>query len=134
RTRQIQPEWRDGWKQALTGQRSSLPFRLTLDPKSELYKEALAELFRTRDAAGIARLLTALGEAYNQAPVAERILRALGDRRGDLYEPALKLLKGLKIESGPEEWLAARLARLLARADSKRAHGDFVALLKRGSP
>jgi len=136
---QIQPDRRDGWQQALAGKPMSLAFRLTFDRQSALYKEALAELYKTRDAAAIVSLVDAVGSPspiaarHHDPATAERILQTLGDRGGDLYEPTLKAIRAIKIQGGSEEWKVTRLARILARADSKRAHGDLAALLKKGS-
>lgn len=136
RPSQMQPDRRDGWKQALAGKPINVSFRLLHDIDSDMSRESILELFKTRDRQAIADLVDALIEPSNHArwiqtqALAERLLISLGDKNGDVYEPALKALSGT---AGQGYSHAYRLGRILARADSKRAVGDFKKLLESGA-
>lgn len=133
---QVQADRRRGWKRILDGKRD-LAFEMLYAPGYEVSSKAVAEVFKTRDREAIVGLLEGLLEPSRAHPssvrtpeFAERVLRSLGDKDGDVYGPALKALSS---ELGGSYDHAFRLARILARADSKRALADFKKLLQPGS-
>jgi hypothetical protein len=105
---------------------------LTLAQGPELTKEAIANVYKTRDKAAMGKLLAILLEPQPYRPrdkTAERILLTLGDKDGDLYDLTRKTLLGIKPNASIEEWQQIRVARILARCDSKRAYRDFTKFL-----
>jgi hypothetical protein len=134
---QIQADHRDGWKQALAGEPTPLSFRLLYDINSATSREAIEELFRTRNRETIADLIDALmlprgsPRWIETHQFAERALATLGDNKGDVYEPVLKALTG---SFGGDYDHAFELSRILALGDSKRALADFKALLSAPRP
>jgi HEAT repeat protein len=98
----------------------------------EFKPEAVEALYKTRDKAAIAKMLTILLERPSYGPrdkAAELILQTLGDKDGDLYEPTKKTLLAMKLGDGDGGWQTIRVARILARCDSQRAYRDFCDLL-----
>src|SRR5262245_27695466 len=136
RPSQIQID-RQGWKQALAGKPIPLSFRLLYDLNSQMSREAIDELFRTRDRETIDDLVDALMVTRGSPrwietlQFAERALATLGDKSGDVYEPVLKALSG---SAGGSYDHAFQLARILALVDNKRALADFKALLGAARP
>src|SRR5262245_10860464 len=138
RPSQLQPDLRDGWKQALAGKPIDLAFRLLYDLDAEMSRKAVEELFQSRERAAIAALVGALVDpSHYRYPrwietqaFAERALVSLGDNNGDVYEPVLTALRG---KYGVDYGNAFRLTRILARADSRRALSDLKKLLGPGS-
>jgi hypothetical protein len=134
---QVQPDWRRGWKRILDG-KPDLAFEILYAPESEMSRKAVALLFKTRDREAIDGLLEGMmrpeshghPRCFQTREVAERALRALGDKDGDVYDPVLTALSG---GPGGSYDNAFRLARILARADGKRALADFKKLLQPGS-
>jgi hypothetical protein len=133
---QVQPDRRRGWKWVLDGKPADLSFRMLYSPDSDMSRKAVALLFETRGREAIAGLVEGMTETsglpriYQTREFAERVLRSLGDKGGDVYDPVLKALSsGL----GAYYDHAYRLARVLARADGKRAVADFKKLLQPGS-
>src|SRR5262249_11670016 len=99
----------------------------------ELKKEAVAELYKSREKAALSKMLAILlgRPAYGpRDKAAEQILLTLGDKGGDLYDlTETALLTAARPASGQGEWQQFRLARILARCDSKRAYRTFRRLL-----
>src|SRR5205814_1560212 len=132
---QVQPDRRRGWKRLLDGKPADLAFQILYAPESEMSRKAVAELCKTRDRETIEGLLEGMmgprshPRCFQTREIAERALRALGDKDGDVYDPVLKALSG---SLGAHYDNAYRLARILARADGKRALADFKKLLQPG--
>jgi hypothetical protein len=133
---QVQAYRRRGWKRLLDGKPADLSFQMLYAPESDMSRKAIAEVFKTRDREAIDGLIEGMMEipvnprSYQTHEFAERVLRALGDKDGDVYDPVFKALSsGL----GAHYDNSYRLARILARADGKRAIGDFKKLLQPGS-
>jgi HEAT repeat protein len=134
---QIQTNRRGAWKLALEGKPLPLSFRLLYDINSSASREAIEELFRTREKEAIADLVDAIlvprgsPRWIETQQFAERALATLGDRNGDVYEPVLKALSG---PAGLHYDFSFHLVRILALGDKKRALADFKALLSGPRP
>ena len=133
RADQVQPDRRRGWKRILDCKPADASFHILNTPTAESSRKALLDLVKTRDREALDGLLEGMLEPranpqwVRTRELAERVLRSLGDRDGDVYEPVLKALSG---GLGADYDNAYRLARVLARADSKRALADFKKLLQ----
>jgi hypothetical protein len=125
--------WRQGF--ARLAWAAAVPLLLPVVARAqapELKKEAVAELYRTRDKAAIGKLLAVLQERPAYGPrdkAAAQILLTLGDRDGDLYDLTEKAFLSVKANNNIAMWGQVRLARILARCDSKRAYRTFSRLL-----
>src|SRR5262249_24321811 len=125
-----------GWKRLLEGKPADLSFQLLWAVESEISRKAVVELFKTRDREAIDGLLEGMMEprahprCAQTHEFAERVLRGLGDKNGDAYDPVLAALSG---GPGGQYDNAYRLARILARADGNRAVADFKKLRQRGA-
>ncbi len=129
----------DGWAQAVSGKDMDLSFRLMQRTNQPLARNALEELYRTRDPKVIGRLIDwtikrpieqALMYQMHSPNEAGTILISIGDRDGDVYNPLMKwLTKGGKPGG---EYSNHRVGKVLARIDPGRAFDDFSKMIKEG--
>ncbi len=129
----------DGWAQAVSGKEMDLSFRLMQRTNPPLARKALEELYRSRDPKAIASLIDwtikqpvkmSLLHAVYFINSADRILIAIGDRDGDVYNPLMKWLTEGGKPGG--EYANHRVGKVLARIDSGRAFADFSKMIKEG--
>ena len=125
------PHFVKGWEQALSGKPMDLLFRLTQPVSSELSREALEELGKSRDPACLDQLFEWIvtpppeGTVAAFAPVTW--LARLGDHQGDIYGRALAPLASSA--PGKNEYRFWALGSLAAKADKDRAGNDLPPLL-----
>jgi len=123
-----------GWRQAVTGQPMNLSFRLAQDIDREVRQAALEELYVSRDRATLAQLFDWVLGTYPQPYfyyTAANMLSALGDRHGDVYDRAWKLLTAETLVVNTREHFEPRyaLACIAARVDGARALKEFSEIL-----
>ncbi len=125
------PYFQKGWQQALDGKPMELLFRLSQHVNSELAREALEELGKSRDPACLDQLFE-----WNMNPAPEGTvavfepvtwLARLGDHEGDIYDRALTPLSSAA--PGRNEYRFAMLGLLTAIANKLRAWDDLPRLL-----
>jgi hypothetical protein len=138
RRRQVQPPYlADGWQQALDKRPMDLGFRLVQSVNSVLARDALEELYAARDPHTLDLLFARVldpphkGDLQNHR-TPERILCAVGDRKGDIYERALKHFAAAK--PGVKSEVRYALGRILATVDRDRAADDFARFVASKSP
>jgi hypothetical protein len=127
----------DGWQQALDRRPMDLLFRLVQRTDPALSRNALEELYATRDRRALDRLAAWLLNPppeveFGRLVHTESVLIAVGDRKGDVYD---RVLKELTAEAkGTDSYGHYAQARVLAAADPERAAEDFGRLLGGTSP
>jgi len=132
RLRQVQPlADRQGWRQALDGMPMDVMFRLTQNVSNELSRDALEELGKSRDPASLERLFSCVVNAPPQSALrrfdANAALMRLGDKAGDVYDRAAKLLRAAA--PGTNDYRFYPLAQVMAYSDSQRAADDLPLLI-----
>lgn len=131
---QVQPmRFAAGWRQALAGARPDLAFRLLQRVDERITRDALEELYVTRDQATLAELVGLLRDARaaDELGVPE-LLVAVGDRGGDVYDPLLAQF--LADRDGPEDRRPYTAARILAQVDRERAVRDLSRAIAAAPP
>jgi hypothetical protein len=125
------PDFLKGWQQALSGKPMDLLFRLTQHVDSELSREALEELGKSRDPACLDQLFEWTMNPPAEGTVAffEPVtwLVRLGDHQGDIYDRALAPLASSA--PGKNEYRFWMLGSLAAKIDDRRAWNDLPPLL-----
>ncbi|MEX1095599.1 MAG: hypothetical protein WED34_06085 [Planctomycetales bacterium] len=128
------PQLGDGWQQALDGKRMDLVFRLGQGVDEKLAREAREELERTRDPRILSLLVDELVETADRGHGPMRghfhgdsarpgdLLCAIGDRKGDIYDRALRRVEPALKSS---RYGAHRLAYVMGRVDPDRALKQF---------
>jgi hypothetical protein len=135
---QVQPPFlADGWQQALDKKPMDLLFRLVQRTDPDLAHDALEELYAKRDPRTLDRLFAWLLNpppegAFQTLVDAAGVLVAVGDRKGDVYDRALKPFAAEVQGTNPYARFA--LGRILATADPGRAAKEFARFLKGKSP
>ena len=126
------PHFVKGWEQALSGKPMDLLFRLTQPVSSELSREALEELGKSRDPACLDQLfewvLNRLPEPDLRGFDAAPLLARLGDQGGDVYDRAVKLIESTAL--GENEYRFGSLATIMAVVDRDRSWVDLSKLAK----
>lgn len=154
---QVQPRWSaDGWQQALDNKPIDVLFRLRQDISASIARAALDELYATRDPAVLDQLFAWLRQPPQvsyESPhpyKATEVLILLGDKKGDVYNRALKMLvedkdvgktrskneqlfeSAAALHQGTNAYWRADLARIMARAAGARAYRDFSSWIDKG--
>jgi hypothetical protein len=135
---QVQPaEQVDGWQQALDGKRMSLIFRLAQNINPTLARDALEELYKTRDAQTLQQLFDwvlnppqGCGFSNLSYFTPEMMLASIGDHNGDVYDPLIKLFK--EEAEGTATYRLTTIAEIVAQVAPERALGDFSEILAKG--
>lgn len=119
----------ENWQQALDGKATPLIFRLAQPAWDRIQRDALEELFESRDRTTIHQLYDwASRSSLSMEPYsAAEILAAIGDKNGDVYDRGLELLthpgQGVKKDD------YVNLADILAHVTPDRAVDDFRRIL-----
>ncbi len=126
------PHFQKDWQQALDGKPMDLLFRLTQQVSSDLAREALEELGKSRDPQCLDQLFECV---LNRLPDADLrgfdptpLLVRLGDQGGDIYGRAAKLITSAA--PGQNEYRFGSLALIMAITDPDQAWLDLSRLAK----
>lgn len=130
---QVQPEVSlKGWLQALNTQAMDLTFRLAQQINPTLARDALEELYQTRDAETLQQLFDwVLNDPPPHYSSPRDILISIGDRKGDVYDPLLKLLK--EEAKGNSPYRFSTMGFILAQIDGEKALRDLSQMTQNGS-
>jgi len=141
---QVQPAvLAEGWGQVVQGKPMGLLFRLTQRMNPHLHDEAVQELARSRDPATLAALVDWAIDPppgpnpYLMDPMlvpAYSILIAVGDRKGDVYDPLWAWLTnpGAAHHGGSGHY--DEVTEILGAIDPDRAFRDFTAMISANKP
>lgn len=135
RQRQVQPGVQvENWRQALEGKPTPLIFRLGQPRGERIQREAIEELFETRDKATIRELYDWAAHPSQglKAYDVPDMFAAIGDKNGDVYDRGSELLT--QPRQGAEKGSYFSLAAILARVAPDRAVDDFRRILAGDSP
>jgi len=141
---QVQPAvLAEGWGQAVQGKPMGLLFRLTQRMDPRLHDEAVKELARSRDPMTLAALV---GWAIDPPPgpnpylmdmmlvPAHSILIAVGDRKGDIYNPLWAWLTNPAAAHHGGSGHYDEVTEILGAIDPDRAFHDLTAIISANKP
>jgi hypothetical protein len=121
--------WEEGWRQAVQGQPMDLCFRLLQTQNPSFARDALEELFESRDSATLHRLAD-----KDDAPE-ETILVAVGRQKQDVYKLIHeRWLKDVGVTTPPEPTDVERLVLQLGSLPLSERQAAHRALEKIGEP